>query len=944
MDLLLNKYYAIILSKNTRIPDIAINLDQQVNPLTSFSAYTINKITGTNPRTTGEIIWVWRKNLLRVRFFQVYGNNQQLIPINPDKVKVFFRSTKHILINGNVPQKIRSGIGNFLNDFQLNIQIKIFNNCPLCEINNRITIMQTQKSFESLKGLSICKSCSLAEITQELHIKGINVTPTVKAFINRFLSQTNKIKEILSILDGKQEFGKDTLVSELTGESLPDKPLELFPKLKNYILENIKRRGIESLLPAQYLSLDAGLLSNQDLLIVAETSAGKTLIGEIAALKTIIGLKKRVLYLVPLVALANTKYESFSKAFKEEKFKIGLRVGSERLLALKKRKILAETKNLDEKDILIATYEGIDLILRSGQSLKNIGLVIIDEIQTLGEVEDRGPILDGLITRLRLQKTPLQILGLSATIGNPSFLAKELQMKLVRYKGRPIPLEIHILMVPSEDMKKEKIADIVEKELQLKSSFGFKGQTMVFTNSRRKTKEIRDYLLSQRIHTANYHSGLAYGIRKNVEEAFDSGDLDTVVATYALGAGVDFPASTVIFESLQMGKELLIDRTNIFFQMQGRAGRLGKHDKGKVVLLATPFPPNAVTQINEIDMAMALIKSKNQDVLPEYEKKVIATQLLATMAYLKITEEKVLEDSFNMLVGSTGTFNDVLNFLLKFKLVTKKGSIISITKLGKAGALSFLTIEEMELVLKLIDKRDYIDIAILLDPLENIHISSTIVGLLERSLQTRVRTRFFNSNILDLINKMGEKSDKMEPKALQILISWFQMFFNCKCKDKPDCDCGKVKVNNKLIEYRLLGLSPGRIAKKIDIEYGLYVYPGDLLRWLESVLYKLEGIEKIATALEQNTKEIRRITRAIQIGKPIEDITGQDLERIRTTTVQKDTLSPKGQKIVSKNEQFVIKRTKIKSNTINKEMELPPNIIRALRSHRKKIKSKKIAD
>ncbi|KKK91697.1 hypothetical protein LCGC14_2710330, partial [marine sediment metagenome] len=37
MDLLLNKYYAIILSKNTRIPDIAINLDQQVNPLTSFS-------------------------------------------------------------------------------------------------------------------------------------------------------------------------------------------------------------------------------------------------------------------------------------------------------------------------------------------------------------------------------------------------------------------------------------------------------------------------------------------------------------------------------------------------------------------------------------------------------------------------------------------------------------------------------------------------------------------------------------------------------------------------------------------------------------------------------------------------------------------------------------------------------------------------------------------
>ncbi|MHA2105252.1 MAG: DUF5814 domain-containing protein [Candidatus Hodarchaeales archaeon] len=944
MDLLLNKYYAIVLSKNKKVPDIATNLNLEENPLISFTAFSGNKISGSKSQLSGEIVWVWRKSLLRVRFFQIYGNNRQLIPMNPDKIKQFFLSSKHILINNDVSLELKNGIKKYLRDFQLSSNIKSFTNCPLCEINNNITIMETQKPFESLKKLSICKPCALKEITQELHIKGINVTPTVEAFINRFLSQTTKLHEILRLLDGDHQYGENSKVMEFFGENLPEKPLELFTKVPSYIRENIKRRNIHSLLPAQYLSLEAGLLNNRDLLIVAETSAGKTLIGEIAALKTILKGKKRVLYLVPLVALANTKYEAFSKAFAEEKFKIGLRVGSERLLVLKKRKIPPETRNLDEKDIIIATYEGIDQILRTGQQPSNVGLVIIDEIQTLGEEEDRGPILDGLISRLRLQKFPIQLIGLSATVGNPEFLAEELNMKLVKYKGRPIPLEVHVLLVPTEEMKKERIADIIDKEIQMKSSFGFKGQTMVFTNSRRKTKEIRDYLLSQRIHAANYHSGLAYSVRKSVEEAFDKGSLETVVATYALGAGVDFPASTVIFESLQMGKELLTDRTNIYFQMQGRAGRLGKHDKGKVVLLATPFPPTSVTQVNEIDMAMALIKSQHQDVKPEYEKNTTATQLLATMSYLRETNPNLLERNFNSLIGSTGSFNDVLIYLLRLKLLARKENQIIITDLGKAGAISFLTIDEINLVLNLNRQRDYIDIAILLDPLENIQISSRIVGMIERSLQTRVKTRLFNSNALDLIDKMGEVAEKLEPKAIQLLTKWFVELFNCKCKDKPDCDCGKVNVNKKLIEYRLMGLSPSAIAKRMDKEYGLYVYPGDLLRWLESVLYKLEGIQKIAKALNHETVEIRKITRAIQIGISLEEITPGKLDR---KIKKKDYIAKEKQKEIEailEPPPKEIKPPKRIKYTSKVDEPLPPRIMKALKSHRKKVHSKEITD
>jgi len=41
------------------------------------------------------------------------------------------------------------------------------------------------------------------------------------------------------------------------------------------------------------------------------------------------------------------------------------------------------------------------------------------------------------------------------------------------------------------------------------------------------------------------------------EERFVAGKLQTVVATYALGAGIDFPASLVIFENLCMGDRYL---------------------------------------------------------------------------------------------------------------------------------------------------------------------------------------------------------------------------------------------------------------------------------------------------------------------------------------------------------------------------------------------------
>ncbi|NJE11493.1 helicase-related protein, partial [Thermococcus sp. MAR1] len=127
---------------------------------------------------------------------------------------------------------------------------------------------------------------------------------------------------------------------------------------------------------------------------------------------------------------------------------------------------------------------------------------------------------------------------------------------------------------------------LAKAEVMRKSKQGYKGQTIVFTFSRKRCHELAAFLTSRGLKAKPYHSGLPYHQRKLTEMEFQAQMLDVVVTTVALGAGVDFPASQVIFESLAMGNKWLSVRE--FHQMLGRAGRPLYHEKGKVYLIIEP--------------------------------------------------------------------------------------------------------------------------------------------------------------------------------------------------------------------------------------------------------------------------------------------------------------------------------------------------------------------
>jgi helicase len=180
-----------------------------------------------------------------------------------------------------------------------------------------------------------------------------------------------------------------------------------------------------------------------------------------------------------------------------------------------------------------------------------VGTVVIDEVHMLEEKE-RGHRLSGMIARLRFSYPAAQFIYLSATVGNPAALAAQLGSDLVDYQVRPVAIERHLIFAEFRE-KRGLLRRLVREAASKTSSTGYRGQTIIFTNSRKNCNSLALAIPN----SAAYHAGMQYDQRRKVEALFAEGKVDAVVTTAALAAGVDFPASQVIFDSLAMGIEWL---------------------------------------------------------------------------------------------------------------------------------------------------------------------------------------------------------------------------------------------------------------------------------------------------------------------------------------------------------------------------------------------------
>ncbi len=97
--------------------------------------------------------------------------------------------------------------------------------------------------------------------------------------------------------------------------------------MNEIVAKVLQASGFDSLNPAQQAALDKGLLEGESLIVAAPTASGKTLLAEIAALDTIMNKGKKVVYIVPLKALATEKYEEFKSKYDPLGLRIAISIG-----------------------------------------------------------------------------------------------------------------------------------------------------------------------------------------------------------------------------------------------------------------------------------------------------------------------------------------------------------------------------------------------------------------------------------------------------------------------------------------------------------------------------------------------------------------------------------------------------------------------------------------
>jgi len=401
--------------------------------------------------------------------------------------------------------------------------------------------------------------------------------------------------------------------------------------LKNYgisqsVIQKLNALRYKELTEVQEKAVKKGLFEGKSLVISAPTNTGKTFIAELAALVASRRGKKSF-YLVPLKAIAEEKFEEFEEKYSQWGLRTAISTGERN----------EYDPNLMKYDLIIATYEKLNaLLIKNPDLIREIGLVVVDELQMVGD-EERGVDLEVLLTKCCKGDRSPQIIGLSATIPNAEELAEWLGAEIIKTNKREVELREGILYTGGNPFDfngytiehgdffyKEFNTGRVgtEKGLRIDTFSGLvdlsmKEQLIVFENTRKKTERLalriakrlppsRNVtrwidLLDARVEStpstrnlkkcmmngvAFHHAGLLPEEKRIVERAFEEGDIRIIVSTLTLGAGVNTPAKTVIILSTKFWNGTSIKRRD-YKNMSGRAGRIRYHDDfGRSILIA----------------------------------------------------------------------------------------------------------------------------------------------------------------------------------------------------------------------------------------------------------------------------------------------------------------------------------------------------------------------
>lgn len=382
---------------------------------------------------------------------------------------------------------------------------------------------------------------------------------------------------------------------------------------------------------------DHGVLDGRNVLVSAPTSSGKTMVGELAALRAAVE-RRRSVFLLPMRALVNDKYEAFTRLY------AGFGIRTIRATGEIEDDMPALVRG--HYDIALMTNEKFAAVaLSMPHVLDGVGLIVLDEAQLIAD-PGRGQVLEFLLTMLRIRArtgAAPQLVLLSAVIGGANHLDTWLDASLLATTARPVPLEEGVLRSNGDFRYLDTDGAEAVEAAFIRPAYrtgGFQDyviplvkrlvdageQVIVFRETRGEARGTARYLaqslglppaeqamqllpagdLSQA--SRDLRDALAGGVafhvsdldreeRAVVEAEYRraSSGLRVIAATTTLAMGVNTPASSVVIAGLEHPGP---NRTAVpyavaeYKNMVGRAGRLGFAEKGRSFLIA----PNSLSE------------------------------------------------------------------------------------------------------------------------------------------------------------------------------------------------------------------------------------------------------------------------------------------------------------------------------------------------------------
>ncbi|MDO9324714.1 MAG: DEAD/DEAH box helicase, partial [Methanoregula sp.] len=469
------------------------------------------------------------------------------------------------------------------------------------------------------------------------------------------------------------------------------------------------RAGIADLYPPQAECVDRGMLARKNLLVAIPTASGKTLIAEMA-MHSHIAAGGKCLYIVPLKALATEKFDEFGNK--------GVRVG------ISTGDLDRRDDMLGRNDIIVATSEKVDSLLRNNARwINDITLLVIDEIHLI-DSDSRGPTLEVVIAKMRSRNPSMQVIGLSATIGNPKILAGWLEAELVTSNWRPVDLRQGVfcnnrIHFNDRDRAVKQVSKSFDDLNLCLDTIDEGGQCLVFVSSRRNaeafakraagaiksddptlaiyTEQLSKGAETEMVKTlaacvakgaAFHHAGLSRPERSIVEEGFRKGLIKCISSTPTLAAGLNLPARRVIIRDymrFSAGEGMQPIPASEYHQMAGRAGRPRLDPYGEAVLIAKDEGQIEELFDRYIDAPAENIHSKiaEPDALYTHVLSLIASGFAATRAELSAFMDRtfyVHEHRQGRLMKKA--VDSALIFLVASELIVEVGEHLGASDFG----------------------------------------------------------------------------------------------------------------------------------------------------------------------------------------------------------------------------------------------------------------------